>query len=230
MVPVPAGEFWYGCNESVDKECDDDEKPGRQITLPAFQIDRTEVTVSAYRRCVESGGCSTDGLKTPYWLGEEKPTWAEACNWGKPGREGHPINCVDWYQTKAYCAWAGKRLPSDQEWEKAARGPDGRKYPWGSAEISCSYAVINDERNGCGRDSTWPVGSKPSGASPYGALDMGGNVWEWTSSWYSSKRESRSVRGGSLESTPEWGHARASNHGGRGPASRLDDVGFRCAR
>jgi len=220
IVRVPAGEFWYGCNRSVEKKCYSADKPGRQITLPAFQIDKTEVTVSAYEACVRAGKCT-------------KPDRGRYCNWEKPGRERHPINCVDWNQAKAYCAWEGKRLPSEQEWEKAARGRDGRKYPWGNRGVSCSRAVIDEDgkvnsNDGCGRKSTWPVGSKPSGASPYGVLDMSGNLWEWTSGWYSATKETRVVRGGSWARRPEEARASARRRGG--PASRYHDIGFRCAQ
>jgi len=96
MVSVPAGEFYMGCNEQVDGECDSDEKPGRRVYVDAFRIDRTEVPVTAYRRCAQAGAC------TP-------PNTGGACNWGQGGQEDHPINCVDWNQAQAYCRWAGKR-------------------------------------------------------------------------------------------------------------------------
>jgi len=215
MVHVPAGEFYYGCNESVDTECDDDEKPGKRITLAAFHIDKTEVTVSAYEACKRAGACTV-------------PKSGGSCNWGKSDRERHPINCVDWNQAKAYCAWAGNRLPTEQEWEKAARGTDGRKYPWGNERASCARAVMDDGGgNGCGRgNTTWPVGSKPSGVSPYGALDMVGNVWEWTSSRGDSG--GRVLRGGSWYAPPR--RVRASYRRWYAPSRRLVRGGFRCAR
>jgi len=215
MVLVPAGEFYYGCNESVDTECKDEEKPGKRITLPAFVIDETEVTVSAYSACVRAGACTNPNTKG-------------YCNWERSGRDDDPINCVDWHQAKAYCEWAAKRLPTEQEWEKAARGTDGRKYPWGNEYASCARAVMDEGPDGCGRRSTWPVGSKPSGASPYGALDMMGNVWEWTSSWYSSEKKGRALRGGSWGIDP--GGVRASYRYGRDPSARYGSGGFRCAK
>jgi formylglycine-generating enzyme required for sulfatase activity len=218
MVTVPAGKFFFGCNASVDAECYNDEKPGRWLTLREFQIDKTEVTVSAYRACVEAGACQEPGSGGP-------------CNWGEPGREDHPINCVSWHQAGAYCAWAGKRLPTEREWEKAARGADGRIYPWGNERASCERAVMNDGSGaGCGQGNlTWPVGSKPSGASPYGALDMAGNVWEWTSSWSRSQQPARAVvRGGPWRGNPRY--LRTSNRGGGNPALGYEGSGLRCAR
>lgn len=221
MVRVPAGMFWYGCNYGVVPYCDRDEEPGQRVTLGEFWIDRTEVTVDAYGKCVRAGRCTRPG--TGGW-----------CNWGKSERGNHPINCVDWYQAKAYCAWAGKRLPTEEEWEKASRGTDGRKYPWGNQTASCRYAVMADGGvRGCGRASTWPVGSKPEGASPYGALDMGGNVWEWTANgyfpdWFPPWLRYRVVRGGS------WGdvswYVRTSTRTGISPRDRNYFLGFRCAR
>ena len=216
MVEVPAGRFWYGCNESVDTECGDDEKPGRQIKLPAFRIDKTEVTVSAYGACVRSGACTV-------------PKSSGFCNWEESGRERHPINCVDWNQAKTYCASMGKRLPTEQEWEKAARGRNGRVYPWGNGGASCARGIMDDESGvGCGQKRTWPVGSKPSGASPYGVLDMSGNVWEWTSDWYRLGQKGRVARGGSWVDEPRY--VRASSRDWQDPATRYSSVGFRCAR
>jgi len=215
MVLVPAGEFYYGCNERVDRECEDDEKPGGTRWLDAFQIDRTEVTVAAYGECVDAGACS------------ESPP-GRFCNWGRSDRGRHPVNCVDWTQAFEYCEWRGSRLPSEGEWEKAARGTDGRKYPWGNHKASCRYAIIDDGGDGCGRDSTWPVGSKPSGVNPYDALDMAGNVWEWTSDWDSSNRDIRVLRGGSWSSGPR--NTRTSYRYRSAPHRQSFSIGFRCAQ
>jgi formylglycine-generating enzyme required for sulfatase activity len=243
MVAVPAGEFFLGCNEQVDSECDDDEKPGRRVSVAAFQIDKTEVTVAQYGRCVDAGACSSDGLTLPYWGDKEQPEFAWACNWGKGGREQHPMNCVEWRQAQAYCTWAGKRLPTEAEWEKAARGTDGRKYPWGNQGYGAAGQVANiadetakrsqpDWSSAAGYDDnfygTAPVGSFPAGASPYGALDMVGNVWEWTADWYDAEHKYRSNRGGSWGDLPRW--ARASGRDGLAPGLRDVGVGFRCAQ
>jgi formylglycine-generating enzyme len=230
MVSVPAGAFQRGCNSAVDSECESDESPYKTITLSAFKIDKTEVTVAAYKACVDAGQCSaanTSGF----------------CNWNVSGRESHPINCVDWAQANAYCAWAGKRLPTEAEWEKAARGTDARKYPWGNGAINCAranYAPDPGANSYCVR-GTAAVGSYPSGASPYGALDMVGNVWEWVADWYDSgyyatspttdpqgpgSGQYRVLRGGSWGSNPAL--ARASDRNGYNPGNL--SVGFRCAQ
>ena len=233
MVRIPAGGFWMGCNPEVDDECWGDEKPGRKVWLDEYFIDRTGVTIGQYRACVEAGSC-----KEPWSKSDN-----EYCNWGHSGREDHPINCVDWNQAEAFCRWAGKRLPTEAEWEKAARGTEGRKYPWGNREASCDYAVMDDGGDGCGKDRTWPVCAKERGNSPYGLCDMAGNVWEWVSDWYgeeyyesgatrnpkgSKYGEYRVLRGGCWGLYP-W-YLRASSRFRSLPSLRYYGSGFRCAR
>lgn len=175
MVHIPAGEFLRGSDREPD------EMPMGEIYLSDFWIDQTEVTVEAYDRCVFAGACLEPGACD-----------FELDNWDNPDRRDHPINCVNWMKAETYCRFAGKRLPTEAEWEKAARGTDGRTYPWGEARPSCTYAVFNYSPGvhdpirdvGCGEKRTWPVGSKPAGASPYGVLDMAGNVAEWVADWY----------------------------------------------
>jgi formylglycine-generating enzyme required for sulfatase activity len=240
MVAVPRGEFFMGCNKEIDRECDNDEKPG-QVSVGAFQIDKTEVTVAQYGQCVDAGECSGEGLTVPYWGDKNQPKWAWACNWGKAGRENHPINCVNWQQAQNYCQSVGKRLPTEAEWEKAARGTDGRKYPWGNRGYEAAGLVANivdqatkrsypnwtvAEGYDDGYVGTAPVGSFPAGASPYGALDMVGNVFEWTGT--GSGAERYIVRGGSWYALPRF--ARASDRLGDNPGDRNESLGFRCAR
>ncbi|GIK71666.1 MAG: hypothetical protein BroJett021_06540 [Chloroflexota bacterium] len=167
-VPVPAGEFIMGSPESVG---DDDEHPQHTVYLDAFWIMQTEVTNAQYARCVAAGACSAPD--NSYW---QDPAYGQ-----------HPVTDVDWNQAAAYAQWVGGRLPTEAEWEKAARGTDGRTYPWGDEQPDSSLA------NCCGFvNDTTPVGSYPAGASPYGALDMAGNVWEWTADWYDSGYYSQS--------------------------------------
>jgi formylglycine-generating enzyme required for sulfatase activity len=207
MVAVPAGIFWTGCNEQAGTECDNDTKPGRRIEVDAFEIDRTEVTVAAYRQCVQQGECS-------------RPNTGGECNYDRNEREEHPVNCIDWQQAWAYCRWAGKRLPREAEWEKAARGPDGWKYPWGN---QWDAQRVNGFGDADGYPSTAPVEAFPPGASPYGALNMAGNVWEWTADWKNADK------GVTILAHPRdiSEHSAAT---GLIPGHRGEDLGFRCAR
>jgi formylglycine-generating enzyme required for sulfatase activity len=216
MVAVPAGEFVSGCNHQADLDCYIDEQPGRMRRLESFQIDTTEVTLAAFRECVQAGYC-------------EAPEIGGSCNEGRTDRNAHPVNCVDWGQAKTYCEWRGKRLPTEWEWEKAARGTNGQTYPWGDAPLDCQLAVTERgyESNCKQPESTSSVGSKPAGVSPYGATDMAGNVWEWTSSEYPGD-SLRVVRGGSWFDVAR--HARTSMRGRHIANSRLSNVGFRCAQ
>ena len=226
MVEVPAGNFIRGSDVSSN------EQPVSTVYLDGYWIDETEVTVDAYAACVSAGTCSAPGT-------------GNYCNWGVSGRGSHPVNCVNWTQSDTYCRWAGKGLPTEGEWEKAARGTDGRTYPWGEASPTCSYAVMGEGGLGCGQDRTWPVGSKPAGASPYGAQDMAGNVWEWVSDRYSpsayadagSMRNPEGPISGSLRvergggfGNDDAGTRRAAARSHDDPAGANVLLGFRCAR
>jgi len=217
MVYIPAGEFNMGSNTG-----DPDERPQLRVYLDAFYIDKTEVTDAQYRKCVEAGACDTPG----------KTTYYDNADYAQP-----PVVYVSWSDADAYCRWAGKRLPTEAEWEKAARGIGTRTYPWGEG-IDCDHAQYNE----CG-GQTVPVGSKLKGASPYGALDMAGNVWEWVADWYDSGyyRESparnppgpgsgtlKVLRGGSWDH--DQGFARCASRSGLVPSAKNSYVGFRCAK
>ena len=171
MVYVPAGEFLMGSLDD-DPDADDDERPQHTVYLDAFWIDRTEVTNAQYRHCVESGTC-------------QAPRYWEDDDLNVPDQ---PVMEVSWHDAQAYAAWVGGRLPTEAEWEKAARGTDGRIYPWGNSAPDCSKANYA----GC-TGNPLPVGSHPEGASPYGALEMAGNVQEWVADRYDEEYYSRSV-------------------------------------
>jgi len=234
MVPVSAGNFEMGCNGQVDKECKDSEKPYHSVYLDSFFIDKTEVTVADYRKCVDAKACTVP----------KTPENSKYCNYGRKDRDGHPVNCVEWMQAKNYCAWAGKRLPTEAEWEKAAGGTDGRKHPWGNEAATCDLAVLNIGGEGCGKGGTWAVCSKEKGHGYFGLCDMVGNVYEWVSDWYSAdfyehspnvnpggpvKGQARVLRGGSFTSKlPE--SYRISNRFFFKADVGLGNFGFRCAK
>ena len=183
-----------------------------------FWLDVYEVTVSHYARCVAAGACQQ--RTTTFYSGTESPSNSN-CNANNKSRGEHPMNCVDQDDATAYCKWAGKRLPTEWEWEWAARGGSkGYDYPWGNQAPSESLVVFKSS------NGTQPVGSKPKGKSVHGVHDLAGNVWEWTSS---AEGENRVLRGGG------WGDGDAArlsaslrNHDS--PSVRSNDVGFRCAR
>jgi formylglycine-generating enzyme required for sulfatase activity len=228
MVYVQEGEYLSGCNIRIDEDCDDDELPGDLRYVDAYYIDRTEVTVAAYAKCVHAGRCS-------------EPETRVRCTWGETGKQEHPITCVTWAQSSSYCAWAGKRLPTEWEWEKAARGSaDGRKYPWGNRGYDSMRRLANIADREAKKEWNWswvvasyddgfsataPVGSYPEGMSPAGALDMMGNVSEWTST---PRDGSRVLRGGSWGSLPH--SARVSERTWTDPTDGLESYGFRCAQ
>lgn len=197
--------------------------PG-SAAMDVLWIDRTEVTVGAYAACVKRGDCeapTTDGVA------EE---WKPYCNWGKESRLRDPINCVRWDEASSYCAAMGKRLPTEQEWERAATGGTKRVFPWGNGALNGRRACWDryDYKRNQG-EGTCPVGSHPAGASPHGLQDMAGNVWEWTASKYDDASEARVDRGGCWYSfIPSRLHV--SHRDRQAPSVRDSRTGFRCAR
>ncbi|HNT28125.1 MAG TPA: formylglycine-generating enzyme family protein, partial [bacterium] len=124
MVDIPAGDFQMGCNEAVDYQCYENESPYHAITLGAYKIGKYEVTVGEYQQCVTNGACNNSGDHLHYYTNTD----SGYCNLGAEGKGNHPMNCVTWYGAKAYCEWIGGRLPTEAEWELAARGTDERLY------------------------------------------------------------------------------------------------------
>jgi formylglycine-generating enzyme required for sulfatase activity len=230
MVSIPAGSFLMGSLDGVGKA---NEHPQHRVSVAAFEMDEMEVTVAAYGACVKNGQC-TPSATTVDWPGmpeAARNAYGPFCNGDRPDRQNHPVNCIDWKQATAYCAWAGKRLPTEEEWEYAARGGDGRTYPWGEAPPSAELCWSGEHR----RDGTCSVGGFPSGQSPFGLQDMMGNISEWTSSGYSKDYNQtrgdtgRSLRGGS------WYESRADSvrtafRDWFPPSARNSDLGVRCAR
>jgi len=239
MVPVPAGEFWMG-SDATDTLADNDEHPRHQVVLDAFRIGRTEVTYHDYQWFL----FQMEGLDHAPCHGDEprRKDHRTELPLEDLGDMDHPILGIDWYDAYAFCSWAGFRLPTEAEWEKAARGTDGRIYPWG-AEWDPSRANAKGKEDGFAKSA--PVGSFPSGMSPYGALDMAGNAWEWVADYYRRwpfrglladpprpPRWSiyRVIRGGSWINSPEnLRSAERSKRTESAPALRYLDVGFRCA-
>ncbi|MBI5562280.1 MAG: formylglycine-generating enzyme family protein [Deltaproteobacteria bacterium] len=220
MVLVPAGEFTMGSNDWWPKS-----QPEHKRNLKAFYIDKFEVTNKRYKAFV-------DGAKHPapdHWPGGKMPV----------AREDHPVVFVDWHDADAFCKWEGKRLPTEPEWEKAARGADKRAFPWGAK-------FDKDKANTPQYDhkDTMPVGSFENGKSPYGAYDMAGNVWEWTADWFNPYPGNahpdenygdkfKTVRGGSWYDCTYYKcgiSAPAYNRIFFNPKTKNNNFGFRCAK
>jgi formylglycine-generating enzyme required for sulfatase activity len=214
-VVIPGGAFTQGSTQG-----DEDERPVRKVVVKTFAIDRTEVTRGEYAACIAAGKC-----KPPPGPPAPVPAGADDVKLPKV-----PVTGVDWNEAQAFCRFAGGRLPTEAEWEKAARGTDGREYPWGN-DADCGRANWgNFEGEGpcAGKNPGHPVpvGQYPSGASPYGVLDLGGNVWEWVADKYDDEPGRRVVRGGSCCSY--FVGPRAANRNAWAPEHRDGDLGFRC--
>jgi formylglycine-generating enzyme required for sulfatase activity len=250
MVYVPAGKFLMGSSDQ-DLHASGNEKPQHSVDLEAFWVDITEVTVAHFRAFVAATGYQTAAEKKgwAYAYVEKAKEWqrVNGADWLHPfgpesnAEDNHPVTQVSWDDAAAYCTWVGGSLPGEAQWEKAARGTDGRIYPWGN---DFDGTLLNYCDSRCGGDSryndgyrfTAPVGSYPSAASMYGALDMAGNVWEWTADGYTASYKpnasknpnglARVLRGGSWNHDPTG--MRAAYRLEAPPDTLVDNFGFRC--
>ncbi|MFV2044472.1 MAG: SUMF1/EgtB/PvdO family nonheme iron enzyme [Anaerolineales bacterium] len=237
LVYVLKGEFSMGAGDS-DPDASSNEKPEHTAFLDAFWLDQAEVTNRMYRQCVNAGACDSPARRSEF---------------DQPDLTDHPVVWVSRRDAEDYCQWAGRRLPTEAEWEKAARGAEGRTFPWGSGAVAghlLNFADVNlneewaDPSVDDGFEYSSPVGNYAAGASPYGALDLAGNVWEWVSDWFdpqynldstadnpagpaSSPAGTYTVRGGSFLSDAR--NVRAAYRYGYSPDTSAADLGFRCA-
>jgi formylglycine-generating enzyme required for sulfatase activity len=225
LVQIPAGEFLMGFKGSYDTQ------PERRMQLPAFAIDKYEVTNKRYKRFVDAMGYkvpwSQDPAAAPYIWDWQKRIYPE-------GKGDDPVVLVSWEDAKAFCAWAGKSLPTEAQWEKAARGANGNAYPWGA-----DWAAGKANTSESGLRQTSPFGAFKEDVSPYGVSDMGGNVSEWVQDWfapypgnpiisYEEKEKYRILRGGSWD----YFHSIAAAHHRQyaTPQSQMTAIGFRCVK
>ena len=240
LIPVPAGEFQMGSSKAEDPQAFEEELPQHTVYLRDYWIDKTEVSNAQYAMCAAAGACTKPANNTSQTRGSyyDNSQYAD-----------YPVIFVSWSQANAYCTWAGRRLPTEAEWEKAARGQDGYIYPWGNTfdgnfanycDHNCQTAW-KDDRFDDGYGDTSPVGTYPDGASMYGGLDMAGNVYEWVADWFGPYSLSRQlnpggpdfglekiIRGGSWGDDPV--HIRSSIRSRINGDSALNYVGFRCVR
>jgi len=239
LVCIPAGDFQMGSTDEQIRQMRAEnpnwrissfmfEKPAHTVYLDAYWMDQTEVTNAQYARCVAAGACQAP---------ESAQSRTRYSYYGNLQYADYPVVYVSWEDAVDYCTWAGRQMPSEAQWEKAARGTDGRIYPWGNQSPNANLLNYNDILK-----DTIAVGSYPGGASPYGVLDLAGNVWEMTADWsttdYTSTQTSwsnptgpatgdyRELRGGSWNYN-NWG-VRAALRTAYDPNKRVDHIGFRC--
>ncbi len=228
QIHILAGEFVMG---SADSHLPNT-SPLHTVYLDEFWIDMTEISNSMYAQCVADGAC-------------EPPVPTSSVTrdsyYGNPVYADYPVIYVSWHDAQNYCSWADRRLPTEAEWEKAARGTDNRIFPWGNQSGNCNLGNFYVDAYCTG--DTVEIGSYPNGVSFYGALDMGGNVWEWTSDWYDgtyydyspsnnplgpATGDGKSLRGGSWFTA--FGYARVFPRIVENPTTRGKDEGFRCVK
>jgi formylglycine-generating enzyme required for sulfatase activity len=256
MARISGGKFFMGADDG-----NADEKPAHQVTLSPFCMDLHEVTTADYEACSNIGECKRAPSDVDWKdiTPRQRKVYSSFCNARNPERADHPINCVDYDRAVRYCEYKGKRLPTEAEWEFSARGSDGRKYPWGDEEPDATrlnacgkeclaWGAKNGEpmralyATSDGFEGTAPVGSFPRGASPFGLLDIVGNVWEWTSDWDGSYESfaqidpkgpksgtRRIVRGGAFNGGfASW--IRPTQRYSDRPETQSHAYGFRCSK
>lgn len=232
---IPEGEFMMGCDENHNGgfNCNIDELPLHAVFLSSYFIDKYEITNAQYAKCVDVGVCNHIIYK-----------YSQTRNFyfGNSTYNNYPLINVSWYEADTYCKWVGGRLPTEAEWEKAARGTSVKAFPWGDSTPSCKLANSYNNETGkpCVGD-TMPVGSYPAGASQYGVMDLAGNVWEWVNDWYSysyysispyynptgvDKGTHKVVRGGAWDYS--WEKLRLAYNSDHNPSTRYVSFGFRC--
>ena len=235
-IDIAGGSFEMGnpdasSNDPYEQNYLETEVPVHEVTVPDFKMLKSEVTVEQYKACVDAGICT-------------EPAIGEFATWNTEGMEEHPVNYVSWYQAVEFCDWVEGRLPTEMEWEYAARNKGADLYPWGDAAATCEYAVMKEDVSGCGTAETWPVCSKAEGNTEDGLCDMIGNLFEWTLDWYQPNYEgapvdgsawvvprgkTRVMRGGALSYNSFWQRATArGDHGG--PSYQVYTLGFRCVQ
>ncbi|HWB74468.1 MAG TPA: SUMF1/EgtB/PvdO family nonheme iron enzyme [Nannocystaceae bacterium] len=238
QVAVPSGKFMMGC-VAGDEDCEDDERPAHAVKLHEFRIDKFEVTWARYAECVEAGACSKVYPARCYvWNAETRRFVVGAGLDDALIGPDQPVVCATWKQAREYCRYRGGTLPTEAQWERAARADRRTRYPWGDEVPSCRHAHWSE----C-VDATQPVGTADKGASYYGAHDMAGNAWEWVGDWYAKKSYTRFDRGRSPRG-PWEGDVRVVRGGsfyddvidlrtsyryGLSPQYGYSTVGFRCA-
>ena len=220
MVLVPAGEFTMGSEQG-----DDDEQPVHRVVLDSFYLDTFEVTNGQFAKFVTAI--------------QSEPPWGFADQETPVVHADRPVRWVNWLEATGYCLWAGKRLPTEAEWEKAARGTDGRVYPWGNEAPTPLHAVFGLKE---GADTVSPIGNRDKGMSPYGVHDLAGNLYEWVADWYDeavytplptsnprgpTQGTTKVQRGGSYINSPY--RLRSSFRTKGDPTEHDPNVGFRCA-